>query len=89
MVFASLHVPSPKPANVRAELGGEMTFETTTAQTNAPLAYSVNEACRVSSIGRTCLYQLIAEGKLEVRKIGRRTVITARSLRALIEGEEA
>lgn len=52
-----------------------------------PLAYSVNEACRVSSLGRTRLYQLIGEGRLEVRKIGKRTLIPATSLRALIAGE--
>jgi excisionase family DNA binding protein len=51
-----------------------------------PLAYSVSEACRVSSLGRTRLYQLIAEGRLEVCKIGKRTLIPASSLRALIEG---
>lgn len=52
-----------------------------------PLAYSVADACRVSSIGRTRLYQLIGEGRLEVRKVGKRTLIPAASLRALIEGE--
>ncbi|API60961.1 hypothetical protein BSL82_05365 [Tardibacter chloracetimidivorans] len=52
-----------------------------------PLAYSVSEACRVSSLGRTRLYQLIGEGRLEVRKIGKRTLIPAASLRALIGGE--
>ncbi|WP_230461325.1 helix-turn-helix domain-containing protein [Sphingobium sp. CAP-1] len=52
-----------------------------------PLAYSVSEACRVSSLGRTRLYQLIGEGRLEVRRIGRRTLIPAASLRALIEGK--
>jgi excisionase family DNA binding protein len=50
-----------------------------------PLAYSIADACRVTSIGRTRLYALIAEGRLEVRKIGRRTLIPAASLRALIE----
>jgi excisionase family DNA binding protein len=53
-----------------------------------PLAYSINEACRVSSLGRTRLYQLIGEGKLDVRKIGKRTLIPAASLRALISGED-
>ena len=52
-----------------------------------PLAYSVADACRVSSIGRTRLYQLIGEGRLEAKKIGKRTLIPAASLRALIEGE--
>ncbi|WP_428629860.1 helix-turn-helix domain-containing protein [Sphingopyxis sp.] len=51
-----------------------------------PLAYSINEASRVSSLGRTRLYQLIGEGRLEVRKIGKRTLIPAASLRALIAG---
>ena len=52
-----------------------------------PLAYSIADACRVTSIGRTRLYILIAEGRLEVCKIGRRTLIPAASLRALIEGQ--
>ena len=43
-----------------------------------PLAYSVSEACRMSSLGKTRLYQLISEGHLEARKIGRRTVIRKR-----------
>lgn len=53
-----------------------------------PLAYSIADACRVTSIGRTRLYNLIAEGRLEVRKIGRRSLIPATSLRALIEGQD-
>lgn len=59
----------------------------TTTQYPQPLAYSVAEACKVSSIGKTRLYALIAEGRLEARKIGKRTLIPAASLRALIEGE--
>lgn len=55
--------------------------------TPEPLAYSVADACRVSSIGRTRLYQLIGEGRLQARKVGKRTLIPAASLRALIEGE--
>lgn len=52
-----------------------------------PLAYSITEACHVSSIGRTRLYALIKEGRLKTRKIGKRTLIPASSLRDLIEGE--
>lgn len=52
-----------------------------------PLAYSVAEAIRVSSIGKTRLYALIKEGRLEARKIGKRTLIPAASLRRLIDGE--
>jgi len=52
-----------------------------------PLAYSVADACRVSTLGKTKIYALIAEGKLEARRIGTRTIIPAHSLRALIEGQ--
>lgn len=51
-----------------------------------PLAYSIANACKVSSIGRTRLYSLIAEGKLEARKVGKRTLIPAESLQKLING---
>ncbi len=54
-----------------------------------PLCYSIKDACHVSSIGRTRLYGLIAEGKLQARKVGKRTLIPADSLRALISGEAA
>ncbi|MFM9936535.1 MAG: helix-turn-helix domain-containing protein [Novosphingobium sp.] len=53
-----------------------------------PLAYSIHDAVRISSIGRTRLYSLIKEGRLEARKIGKRTLIPATSLRRLIEGGE-
>lgn len=51
------------------------------------IAYSVNEACRASSLGRTTLYSHIAAGRLKAVRIGGRTVIPADSLRALIAGE--
>lgn len=51
----------------------------------APLAYSVADASRVSSLCKTSIYGLIREGRLEARKIGKRTVIPAASLRRLIE----
>lgn len=53
-----------------------------------PLAYSIADAIRVTSIKRTRLYQLINEGRLEVRKIGKRTLIPAASLRHLIDGTD-
>lgn len=59
------------------------------ATDTAPLAYSIAEAARASSLGRTRIYELIAEGRLQARKIGKRNIIPAASLRALIEGEAA
>ena len=50
------------------------------------LAYSVNEACRATSLGRTTLYSHIAANRLKAVRIGGRTVIPAESLHALIAG---
>lgn len=55
----------------------------------APLAYSIAEAARVTTLGKTRIYELIREGRLQARKIGKRNIIPAASLRALIEGEAA
>lgn len=50
-----------------------------------PIAVSPTEAARALSVGRTTLYRLISEGKLETTKIGTRTLVTMRSLKALAE----
>lgn len=50
-----------------------------------PLAYSIADACQLSSLGKTYVYKLIKEGKLTARKVGNRTLITAESLRRLID----
>lgn len=50
------------------------------------LAYTIAEAVRASGIGRTKLYELIREGRLEARKAGGRTLIPADALRALLDG---
>jgi len=54
-----------------------------------PLAYSIADACTAISIGKTRLYELIAEGRLHTRKIGSRTLIPAASLHALLEGGDS
>ena len=54
-----------------------------------PLAYSVAEACRVSTLSKSQIYNLIRAGKLQLRKIGRRTLIPAASLRALCDAGDA
>lgn len=51
------------------------------------IAYSIREACRASSLGRTTLYAHIAANRLEAVRIGGRTVIPAESLHALIAGK--
>jgi excisionase family DNA binding protein len=52
------------------------------------LAFTIAEACHAIGIGRSKLYELIGERRLETRKIGSRTVIPAQSLHALIASED-
>lgn len=49
-----------------------------------PVAISINGAARALSLGRTSIYQLIKEGRLETVKLGRRTLIKVASIHALI-----
>jgi len=51
---------------------------------NEPLAYRVNEFCRIVGLGRTTVYALIAAGKLATIKIGGRRLITREAALALI-----
>ena len=53
------------------------------------IAYTINEAMAAIGIGRTFLYRLGNEGRLDLRKVGGRTLITAASLHRLIEQSEA
>jgi excisionase family DNA binding protein len=48
------------------------------------LAYTIPNACRVLGLGRTRLYAYIAEGKIEARACGGRTLIPADSLRTFL-----
>jgi len=52
------------------------------------IATSVNDAAKALGIGRTSVYQLIREGRLEAIKLGRRTLIKAASIRRLVDGGE-
>jgi len=45
------------------------------AQLTGPLAVSIPEACKLTSLSRSRLYGEIRDGRLKPRKIGRRTVI--------------
>ena len=51
------------------------------------IGYSIREACRASSLGRTTIYKHISANRLKAVRIGGRTVIPAESLHALIAGE--
>ena len=58
-----------------------------------PLAYSIDDIIKTSPFGRTTIYKEIREGRLKVRKCGRRTVALAEDytawLSALPKSKEA
>ena len=50
-----------------------------------PLAVRIPEACRMIGIGRSKLYELIADGTIEIVKIGSVTVIPISQLKTLVD----
>jgi excisionase family DNA binding protein len=49
-----------------------------------PLAVRIPDAVRMTGIGRSKLYELIASGELETIKIGRCTLVTIDALKELL-----
>lgn len=50
-----------------------------------PLAVKIPVAVQISGIGRTKLYELIGNGRIETVKVGRATLVIVASLRRFIE----
>jgi hypothetical protein len=44
------------------------------------LAFSVNEVCYVGNFGHSTFYEVVAAGRLVVRKLGRRTIVLREDL---------
>lgn len=49
-----------------------------------PLALSINDTAKLLSLGRTSIYAMIADGRLEAFKLGRRTLVRMESVRKLV-----
>jgi excisionase family DNA binding protein len=54
-----------------------------------PLAVTVPNATKYSGLGRTKLYELIAQGKIKSTTVGKRRLIDFASLKAFLTGKEA
>jgi excisionase family DNA binding protein len=55
------------------------------AQLLMPITVRVREACRVTGIGRSKLYELIAAGEIEIIKVGRITLVPVASLTSFFQ----
>lgn len=51
----------------------------------APLAYTVNQACDLTGIGRTKLYEAISSGSLRTKKLGKKRIILSADLHDWLE----
>lgn len=54
-----------------------------------PICVKINDAARMIGVGRTKLYDLIATNQIEVVKLGKSTLVTTASLRALVKRLQA
>jgi excisionase family DNA binding protein len=44
------------------------------------LFYTINQCCRLTAIGRTKFYELVASGEIPIRKVGKKTLVAAADL---------
>jgi excisionase family DNA binding protein len=54
-----------------------------------PLAVTIPETGRVMSLGKTKIYELVQSGELCCLKIGRKSLITTESIRALLKRSQS
>jgi excisionase family DNA binding protein len=94
LVGISRHAARHPPP--RVPLGGFSVWRKTVTNTQpkrapaprpAPLAYTVAAACAAASLSRTTLYEQVKAGRLKLVKVGRRSLIDAGSLHALLDIE--
>lgn len=50
-----------------------------------PVTVTIPGVEKALNIGKTKIYELISEGRLKTVKIGRRTLVTTDSIRALVD----
>jgi excisionase family DNA binding protein len=53
------------------------------------LLYTIGQCCRLAAIGRTKFYELVANGEIPVRKVGKKTLVAAADLKRWAEGLRA
>lgn len=61
------------------------TVKSTEVEQLRPISVRVPEACRLTGIGRSKLYELIATGEIEIVKVGTITLVPVAALTAFIK----
>lgn len=51
-----------------------------------PITVRINEACRLTGIGRSKLYELIQAGEIDIIKVGSITLVPTANLVAFLSG---
>ena len=51
------------------------------------LAVSIDDTAKALGLGRTSVYAMISDGRLEAFKLGRRTLVKADSIRRPVTGQ--
>lgn len=51
-----------------------------------PAAFDIVNAARIMGVGRSTVFAEIAEGRLEARKVGRKTLVTRNAIQAWLDG---
>ena len=52
-----------------------------------PLALSINDAAETLGLGRTSIYAMIADGRLEAFRLGRRRLVRMDSIKRLVAAQ--
>ena len=70
---------NPQPSEQPAE-----PHRRTRSEAPKPVSITVDDTCRITGLGRTKIYELIGEGKLRTKTIGRRRLVMYASIEALM-----
>lgn len=54
-----------------------------------PISVRIPEACRLTGLSRSRLYELMKNGDIEFAKVGASTLILVESLRSFVEGQRS
>lgn len=54
-----------------------------------PITVTIDDTSRITGLGNTKIYELIAQGRLETLTIGRRRLVLFRSIEALLQPSAA